>query len=201
MRFTIPIPTRRERCTRVLGGFLDGAVDGFDAGFFGITPREVAGLDPQQRLLLEVAWEALERAGRPPDSLAAATPECSSASVPTTYSRLKPADPALIDAYTGTGTAFSTAAGRISYLLGLQGPNFSRRHGVLFLTRGGSSRVPEFAVARMQHGAGRRREPDLAPESTIYFCRLRAMAADGRCKSFAASADGYGRGEGCECWY
>src|SRR5687767_9963566 len=64
-----PDPDAPGKMTSRRAGFLD-QVDQFDAAFFGISPREARSMDPQQRLLLEVAWEALERAGLPPPSLA-----------------------------------------------------------------------------------------------------------------------------------
>jgi acyl transferase domain-containing protein len=104
------------------GGFLDGVED-FDAQFFGITPKEASSMDPQQRMLLEVAWEALENAGRPPDQLVGSRTGvyvglCSS----DYFQRLFARDAVDLDAYMASGGAHSVGAGRISYILGLQGP-------------------------------------------------------------------------------
>jgi amino acid adenylation domain-containing protein/thioester reductase-like protein len=178
------------------GGFLED-VDRFDARFFGISPREATRMDPQQRLLLEVSWEALEDAGIPPDSLKGTSTGVFVGISSYDYSRLQFSDPALVDAYTGTGNAHSVAANRISYFLDLHGPSLA------IDTACSSSLVAVHnAVGSLRTG-----ESDLAlaggvnlllsPELTIAFSNARMMAADGRCKTFDARADGYVRGEGC----
>ena len=108
------------------GGFLEGA-DRFDARFFGITPREAITMDPQQRLLLEVAWEALEHAGQAPDQLAGHPTGVFVGLSALDYlmSEIKFSEPADIDAYLGSGSAPSVASGRLSYVLGLQGPSIT----------------------------------------------------------------------------
>jgi acyl transferase domain-containing protein/acyl carrier protein len=179
------------------GGFLEH-VDRFDAQFFSINPREAVSLDPQQRLLLEVTWEALEHAGQAPDRLQGSpTGVFIGISSYDYYHLQRHAGEAAIDAYTGSGVTFSVAAGRLAYVLGLQGPTMAVD------TACSSSLVTvHLACQSLRDG-----ECDLAlaggvnlilsPENTIYSSRLRAMAADGRCKTFDARADGYVRGEGC----
>jgi len=177
------------------GGFL-GDVDRFDPHFFGISPREAARMDPQQRLLLEVAWEALEHAGLPPGGLAGSRTGVFVGISSYDYSRLQFSDPRHIDAYAGTGNAHSVAANRLSYLLDFRGPSLAVD------TACSSSLVAaHLAVQSLRSG-----ESDLAlaggvnlllsPELTITFSQARMMAADGRCKTFDARADGYVRGEG-----
>jgi len=180
------------------GGFLRG-VDRFDAGFFGISPREAARMDPQQRLLLEVAWEALEDAGQPLEKVSgsAAGVFVGIHSQSSEYCWLQIADRGRIDTYTGTGTAHSIVANRLSYLLDLRGPS------VAVDTACSSSLVAVHLACQSL----RSRECDLAlaggvnlvlsPEMTIAFSKLQMMAADGRCKTFDARADGFVRGEGC----
>ncbi|AKT41310.1 type I polyketide synthase [Chondromyces crocatus] len=178
------------------GAFL-ADVDRFDAGFFGIAPREAAAMDPQQRLLLEVTWEALEHAGIAADGLAGSRTGVFLGICKGDYLRFLLDDPERIDAYVGTGNAESVAAGRLSYLLGLKGPAVSMD------TACSSSLVAlHFACQSL-----RRKECDLAlvggvnltlaPEISINFSRARMLAPDGRCKTFDAAADGYVRGEGC----
>ena len=108
------------------GAFLE-RVDGFDAEFFGVSPREAEELDPQQRLLLEVSWEALEDAGQAPDGLAGSDTGIYFGLSTADYMgrALWSGDPTRIDAYSGTGASPSVASGRVSYLLGLRGPSMT----------------------------------------------------------------------------
>ncbi|MET9819998.1 polyketide synthase, partial [Streptomyces sp. NPDC006355] len=101
------------------GGFLSD-VEGFDASFFGISPREAQSMDPQQRLVLETSWEALERAGIRPDSLAESRTGVYLGSMSSDYG--KHAGLSELDGYVSTGNAGSVISGRVSYSLGLQGP-------------------------------------------------------------------------------
>jgi phthiocerol/phenolphthiocerol synthesis type-I polyketide synthase C len=180
------------------GGFLSG-VDRFDAKFFGITPREAASMDPQQRLLLEVSWEALEHAGQPPDRLVGTRTGVFVGMMTNDYSQMSLVghDPALMDVYSGSGVDFSFAAGRLSYVLGLQGPS-------MVIATACSSSLVATHLACQSLRAGECQlalaggvSLTLTPEATLYSCRIRSMAADGRCKTFDAGADGYVRGEGC----
>ena len=106
------------------GAFLSD-IDRFDAAFFGIAPREAVSMDPQQRLLLEVAWEALENAGQAPEKLAGSDTGVFLGIANSDYFRMLLADPMKIDTYVSTGNAYSVAAGRLSYLLGLHGPSIA----------------------------------------------------------------------------
>ncbi|MDX2205389.1 MAG: SDR family NAD(P)-dependent oxidoreductase [Hyphomicrobiaceae bacterium] len=180
------------------GGFL-GAIDTFDAAFFGISPREAAGMDPQQRLLLEVAWEALENAAQPPDRLEGMAAGVYVGVCASDYANmmLKSGDPALLDAHFTSGIAHSIVSGRLSYLLGLQGPSLS------IDTACSSSLVAvHLAVQALRSGdcamalAGGVNLM-LAPDLFIALSHSRMLAPDGRCKTFAAAADGFARGEGC----
>ncbi|WP_156820293.1 type I polyketide synthase [Synechococcus sp. PCC 7336] len=180
------------------GGFLD-RIDTFDPEFFGISPREAISLDPQQRLLLEVSWEALERAHHAPgdlfDSRTGVFVGMSSSDYATALG--KAVSPREIDGYFGTGTAFSVAAGRLSYLLGLTGPS------LVVDTACSSSLVAVHLACQSL----RWQECDLAlaggvnvllqPEGHINFAKANMLAADGRCKTFDAAANGFSRSEGC----
>jgi acyl transferase domain-containing protein len=195
--FYEPDPEAPGRSVTKWGGFVP-EIDRFDAAFFGISPREAAAMDPQQRLLLEVAWQALEDAGQRPDRLAGSRTGVFVGLATEDFSQvqLRSGDPRSIDAYAFTGTAYSVAGGRLSYLLGMQGPNLS-------VDTACSSSLVALHLACQSL---RSRECDLAfagganalltPELFVYFSRLRAMAPDGRCKTFDAGANGYVRGEG-----
>jgi len=178
-------------------GLIDD-VEMFDAHFFGIASREAESMDPQQRLLLEVCWEALERAGQAPDQLRGSrTGVFVGISGSDYYDLLLKLGESAIDAYFASGNAHSVAAGRISYFLGTKGPSFSVD------TACSSSLVSmHLAVQSL-----RRQECRLAlaggvnliltPNATIALSKAGMMAADGFCKAFDASADGFVRGEGC----
>ncbi|MCP5420384.1 MAG: SDR family NAD(P)-dependent oxidoreductase [Gammaproteobacteria bacterium] len=180
------------------GGFI-GAVDHFDPGFFGIAPREAQGMDPQQRLMLEVAWEALENAGQAPDRLGSSNTGVylGVCSADYTYLQLQSGDPSLLNAHFTSGIAHSIFSGRLSYLLGLQGPS------ITIDTACSSSLVAVHLAVQ----ALRTRECHmalaggvnlmLAPDIFIALSHSRMLAPDGRCKTFDAAADGFGRGEGC----
>ncbi len=179
-------------------GFVD-QVDQFEPQFFGISPREALSMDPQQRLLLEVSWEALEYAGIVPNQLAGSQTGVFIGISTNDYSRIPitSGDRSYMDAYLGTGTAFSVAAGRLSYTLGLHGPAFA-------LDTACSSSLVAIHLACQSLRAG---QSDLAlaggvnlilsPDATIAMAKTHALAPDGQCKTFDASADGYSRGEGC----
>ncbi len=180
------------------GGFLD-SVDRFDPHFFGISPREVLKMDPQQRLLLEVVWEALERGGQAPAELAGSRTGVFVGIGGSDYAQMQIAsgDAESIDPYFAAGAAHSIASGRISYLLGLQGPSVS-------VDTACSSSLLAVHLACQSLRLG---ECDmtlaggvnliLSPNGTIAACQTRMLSPDGRCKTFAAGADGYVRAEGC----
>ncbi|HEY3093850.1 MAG TPA: SDR family NAD(P)-dependent oxidoreductase, partial [Vicinamibacterales bacterium] len=174
-------------------------VDQFDAGFFGISPHEATSLDPQQRLLLELSWQALEHAGIPPRALAGSPTGVFIGISTHDYGarHVFGRGARHVDAFSGIGNALSAAAGRLSYVLGLEGPS-------LAVDTACSSSLVALHLASRSLRAGESNlalvggvNLILAPETTVYFCRLGAMARNGRCKVFDDAADGYVRSDGC----
>ncbi|OBA59288.1 polyketide synthase [Mycobacterium sp. 1100029.7] len=194
--FYDPDPQAPGRMTTKWGGFVDD-VAGFDADFFGITPREAEAMDPQQRILLEVAWEAVEHAGLPPDSLSGTRTAAIMGLSAWDYTIVNLERRADIDAYMSTGNPHSAAVGRISYLLGLRGP------AVAVDTACSSSLVALHLACQNL----RLRESDVAlaggvqlmlsPFTSIALSKWSALSPTGRCKTFDALADGFVRSEGC----
>ena len=194
--FYDPEPGTPGKMSTRWGGFLE-QVDQFDPSFFGISPREVERMDPQQRLVLEVAWEALENAGLAPDKLAGSQTGVFMGVGNYDYGRLLAKDISRVNAYDGTGNTLSITANRLSYILNLRGPS------VLMETACSSSLVAlHFACRSLLQEESKLCLVGgvslmLSPEPFITYSHARMMAADGRCKTFDASADGYVRGEGC----
>ncbi|MFF2655704.1 type I polyketide synthase, partial [Streptomyces sp. NPDC058045] len=182
------------------GGFLQDATD-FDAEVFGISPHEAMAMDPQQRVVLEASWELLERAGMAPDSLRGKPVGVYTGGVTTDYvtqhyAMGAPQVPANVEGHFSVGSSSSAISGRISYVLGLEGPAVS-------VDTACSSSLVAMHLAEQALRAG---ECDLAiaggtsilsgPGTLVGFSRVRALAADGRCRAFGASAEGFGLGEG-----
>ncbi len=179
------------------GGFLQ-QIDLFDPQFFGISPREAVSMDPQHRLLLEVSWEALENAGQTRERLAGTRSGVFVGITMNEYSRqFDLSDSNKLDVYYITGNVLNAAAGRLSYILGLQGPSMA------IDTACSSSLVAVHqACQSLRNG-----DCDLAltggvnlilsPITMFALSQANMLAADGRCKTFDAAADGLGRGEGC----
>ncbi|MFE3617847.1 type I polyketide synthase, partial [Streptomyces anulatus] len=177
------------------GGFIEGIGD-FDAEFFGISPREALAMDPQQRLLLESSWEVLERAGIDPESVRGHDVGVFAGTNGEDYSDLVHATEADRYGHVAVGTASSVVSGRVAYALGLEGPAIS-------IDTACSSSLVAMHLAAQSLRSG---ECSLAiaggvtlmstPGMLVDFARQRGLAADGRCRAFAESADGTGLSEG-----
>ncbi len=188
-------PKRAGKMYTARGGFIEKLED-FDGNAFGISPREILHMDPQQRLMLELAWEALEDAGVPQQSLAGSATGVFFGFGVMEYALTQLRYPELIDAYTNTGYFPCIIANRVSYYFDLRGPSVS-----LDTACSSSLVAVHLACESLRNG-----ECQLAmaggvslmvdPLTTVAFCKLSALSPNGRCKTFDAGADGYVRGEG-----
>jgi acyl transferase domain-containing protein len=179
-------------------GFIDN-IDKFDSSFFDISPVELENIDPQQRILLEVTYEAFENAGMDVSKLAGTNTAVFMGVDNVDYQsrNYRTRDYTKVNPYSYTGHCYAALSGRIAYLMGFNGPNFT-------LDTGCSSALTAAHVGCMSL---RNRESDIAvigaantitdPEMTIAFGSLNALAPDSRSKAFDNSADGFARSEGC----
>jgi acyl transferase domain-containing protein len=190
-----PVPDQPGRSVSREGGFLHDAAD-FDPEFFGISPAEAVAMDPQQRLLVEISREALHRAGiDPPELRGSRTGVFAGVMYQDYLSRLRSV-PADLEALLPLGSSPGMAARRLSYLYGLEGP-------ALAVDTACSSGLVAVHLAAASLRAG---ECTLAlaggvavmsaPTAFVFSSRQRLLAADGRCRSFACTADGWGLAEG-----
>ncbi len=180
------------------GGFIDNP-DAFDIDLFQMTEREARYLDPQQRLFLELVWRCLEKSGIPIHNLKGTKTGVYLGISTHDYAMhsIYSGKPEATDIYSFTGSAFSMASGRLSYMLGLKGPSISIDtacssslvciHEACQGLRLGDCNLAIAGGVNMM----------LTPEHTIQFCKVNALSPASRCKVFDARADGYVRSEGC----
>ena len=195
-KFYDPDPNAKGKMYTKYASFIDKH-DEFDAAFFGISPREAKKMDPLQRFLLECSWEALENAGINNEKLSKNRVGVFVGIGDGDYGMLQDNGEENLDLYKITGTQKSFSVGRISYLLGVNGPSMA------IDTACSSSLVAlDLGCKSLQSG-----ESDLiitgsaqmliSPLPFVSLSQSKALANDGRCKTFSNNADGYGRGEGC----
>ena len=179
------------------GGFID-EIDQFDPQFFGISPREAPYIDPQQRLLLETAWEAIEDAGQVLDFEGGSDIGVFMGVSHNDYQNIQTGstDRKGISAHSPTGSAHSIAANRISYCFNLSGPSLS-------MDTACSSALTAVHLACESLRAGRCKMAMaggvtviITPDGFIGFSQAGMLSPDGKCKAFAAEANGFVRGEG-----
>lgn len=197
-RFYDANPGRAAKTYSPEAGFLDELPMRFDATVFGLSPREAAHLDPQQRMLLETTWEACENAGQPIDQLRGSTTGVfmGGFTLDMMIMLLSPLNRELISNHTATAATMTMLANRISYVFDLHGPSITCDTAC-------SSSLTAFHLACQSVWSGECERAIvgganvmLRPEFPIAMSKGRFLAADGRCKTFDARADGYGRGEG-----
>ncbi|MCX4849541.1 type I polyketide synthase [Streptomyces sp. NBC_00893] len=199
-RWDTSAPLDPERDIQAVGGFLDG-VDRFDAGFFGISPREAAAMDPQQRLMLEVGWRALEDAGRPAAGLAGTRTGVYVGASWHDYEILREARGARPTPHSLVGNALDVIAARLSYFLELRGPSMTVETGcssslVALHLAAQALRLGEVEAA-IVGGVNLMADPHV----TVGLTHFGGLSPDGRCKAFAADANGFVRGEGVAALY
>ncbi|KAL7932231.1 6-methylsalicylic acid synthase [Trichoderma chlorosporum] len=181
--------------TTSTGYFLD-RIEDFDASFFAVSPREAEQIDPQQRITLEVAWEALEDAGIPADSLSGSDTSVFMGVNSDDYGKLVLEDLEGVGAHMGVGTAYCGIPSRVSYHLNLFGPSVA-------VDAACASSLVAVHNARAALLAGETKlalaggvNALIGPGLTRVLDEAGAIASDGKCRSFDDSAHGYGRGEG-----
>nr|AQM37582.1 polyketide synthase [Myxococcus virescens] len=197
-RYYDPDPDKPGKTYVRHGGFLQEAIDTFDAAFFSISPREAATLDPQQRLLAEVAWESLEDAGLPADGLAGSPTGVyvGGFMLDSMLTHMGPMNRELIGSHTAVGSTMTVLSNRLSYMFDFRGPSIS-----LDTACSSSMVAVHLACQDLRSGA-----TSLAlaggvnvmfrPEIFVAMSKGKFLSADGYSKSFDTRADGYGRGEG-----
>jgi acyl transferase domain-containing protein len=195
VRFVDPDPRRPGKAYTDAGGFLDD-IAGFDAEFFGLSPREASRMDPQQRLLLEMTREALDDAGIDPATLAGSDSGVYVGVSNGNYGQLQYARAETINGYTMAGAALCNTANRVSHVFDLRGPSLGvdtacssslvALHQAVEQLRAGSSRVILACGINLL----------LNPGDFIGFSKAGMLSPTGRCRAFSAAADGYVRAEG-----
>ena len=178
-----------------VGCFIDD-VFGFDAAFFGLSPREAVDVDPQQRILLELAWLCMEDAAVAPEELAKLETGVYTGVINHDYERLLLSDQSSISAYTGLGRSTSIAANRISYCFNFSGPSITIDTACSSSLTAVDAACKALAAGEIDAGFAGGCNTILSPESYIEFSQATMLTKSGKCHAFDARADGFVRAEG-----
>ncbi|MET8978879.1 SDR family NAD(P)-dependent oxidoreductase [Streptomyces sp. NPDC004539] len=196
--FYDPVPGTPGKAYTQQGAFLD-TISGWDAGFFGYTPREALRLDPQHRLLMEMVWEAVENAGISPDALRGSRTGVFLGLTDSQYDVRQIAiegPGCLDDPNFGLGTSASAAAGRIAYQMDWRGPTMTIDTACSSALVATHLAVRALRAGECDYAVVGAASEVVGPEFFVQACKMSMLAPDGRTKTFDASADGYVIGEG-----
>ena len=177
------------------GGFVDG-VENFDAGFWGVSPREATRMDPQQRWLLETAWEAIEDAGIAPSRLQGTNTSVFIGVASHDFASIQMSEYVKADVHTNSGSTLSIASNRISYLLDLKGPSVSVDTACSSALVAVSLACESIWTGKCSAALAGGVNVIITPHATLGFSRASMLSPSGQCFAFDARANGYVRGEG-----
>ncbi|MFE6864097.1 SDR family NAD(P)-dependent oxidoreductase [Nocardia sp. NPDC057668] len=199
-RWDTSVPLDPEKPIPSMGGFLDG-VDEFDAGFFGVSPREAAEMDPQQRLMLEMAWRALEDGRVQPDRVRGTRAGVYVGASWHDYETLRQRRGLGAGPHSLVGTQLDVIASRLSYTLGLTGPSMTVETGCSSALVGLDLAVRAIRSGDVDSALVGGVNLLLTPDVSIGFTHFGGLTQDGRCAAFGAGASGFVRGEGVIALY
>lgn len=199
-RYYHPDPAVSGTMITKWGGFVDN-LDMFDARFWGISPREAMRMDPQHRWLLEVAWEAIEDAGVAPQQLRGQNIGVFVGIAGSDYGGLQLPNLDGVDAYTNTGSTFSIASNRISYLFDLKGPSVSVDTACSSAAVAVATACQNIWLGSCDGALVGGVNALITPHATVGFSKAAMVSPSGQCFAFDARANGYVRAEGAGVVY
>ncbi|PRX96690.1 type I polyketide synthase [Allonocardiopsis opalescens] len=186
---------RPGRTYSFTGGYLDDLA-GWDAGYFGVSPREASRIDPQQRIMLDLAAEALDDAGMDPAALAGSDTGVYIGVYQYGYGALQQHNPDTLDAHTVCGTAGTSVPNRVSYHFDLRGPSTTVdtacSSSLIAVHQACESLVHRRSRMAIAGGVN----VLINPYEFVLAAKGQVLSRRGRCQTFSAGADGYVRSEG-----
>ncbi|GLI78239.1 type I iterative PKS [Penicillium ochrochloron] len=197
-KFYSPIPKKGAVYTKT-GHFLEDDLAAFDAAFFSLTKSEVAQMDPQQRMLCEVVWECFENAGQ--KGWRGQNIGCYVGVFGEDWLEISRKDPQDVGSYHVIGTGDYAISNRISYEYDLKGPSMTIRTACSSSLTGLHEACQALRQGECSGAIVAGTNLILAPTTTVGMCEVGVLSRDGRCKTFDAAADGYGRGEAINAIY